>query len=338
VSTNGPTSPGRRIAASTPFGRGTTSVVLKDATAGRFLAAAGCFTTLTRNPATSEIIPLMSSNSPFRVVSLQPSVTVTLRDLGLLDHLAACTRYCLDVCPELCGTSRHIVQDSWSAKSDEISAAKPDIVIASVPYRLESVAEIIKCGVRFLGLAPKSLSDIYSDIELIARVMDVPERGLIVVQKMQQEITAAREQNAGRKPPLVYCEEWGKPLILSQPWVAELVEAAGGRFFGDPGKQTTEQEVALADPDVIVTAWCGAGDRVPLEKIVARRNWEQTKAAQNGRVYCINDELLNTPASTLIQGLYALAAAIFPDELQPAPGLRRIGAPGPAPVFGADLG
>ena len=57
-----------------------------------------------------------------------------------------------------------------------------------------------------------------------------------------------------------------------------------------------------ADPDVIVAAWCGAGDRVPLEKIIPKRGWEQTKAARNGRVYCINDEFLNTPASTLMQG------------------------------------
>jgi iron complex transport system substrate-binding protein len=106
--------------------------------------------------------------------------------------------------------------------------------------------------------------------------------------------------------------------------VAELVEAAGGRFFGQPGKQTTEEEVAAADPDVIVAAWCGAGDRVPLEKIIARRSWEQTKAAKNGRVYCINDEFLNTPASTLIQGLHALAAAIHPEMFAAPQGLRQI--------------
>jgi iron complex transport system substrate-binding protein len=128
----------------------------------------------------------------------------------------------------------------------------------------------------------------------------------------------------GAERPLVYCEEWGKPLILSQTWVAELVEAVGGRFFGQPGKQVTEEEVAAADPDVIVAAWCGAGDRVPLEKIIPKRGWEQTKAAKNGRVYCINDEFLNTPASTLIQGLHALAAAIHTERFTAPPGLRRI--------------
>ena len=271
----------------------------------------------------------IQNNVPQRVVSLQPSVTVTLRDLGVLDRLVACTKYCVDVCPEVRETGCIIVEDSWSAKAAQIMEAKPDLVIASVPYRLESVAEILKSGVPFLGLAPKSLDDIYKDIMMIAHVMGLEARGeywpgTAIVARMEREIQAMWQKTMGAERPLVYCEEWGKPLILSQSWVAELVEAAGGRFFGQPGKQVTEEEVAAADPDVIVAAWCGAGDRVPLEKIIPKRGWEQTKAAKNGRVYCINDEFMNTPASTLIQGLHALAAAIHPEMFGESVGLRRI--------------
>ena len=263
------------------------------------------------------------------MASLQPSVTVTLRDLGLLDRLVACTKYCVDVCPEVLETGCIIVEDSWSAKADQIMAAKPDLVLASVPCRLESLAEILKSGVPFLGLAPKCLDDVYKDIMMIARVMGLEasgesQRGTAVVARMKEEVRATAQKTKGGMRPLVYCEEWGKPLILSQTWVAELVEAAGGRFLGSPGKQMTEEEVAAADPDVIVAAWCGAGDRVPLEKIIPKRGWEQTKAAKHGRVYCINDEFLNTPASTLIEGLHALAAAIHPEMFAAPKGLRGI--------------
>jgi iron complex transport system substrate-binding protein len=267
---------------------------------------------------------------PQRVVSLQPSITVTLRDLGLLDRLIACTKYCLDVCPEVEQIGCIIVEDSWSAKAEQIMAAKPDLVIASVPYRLESVAEILKSGAPFLGLAPSSLADVYKDILMIARIVSSEEPGaceklgFALVERMQQEISAVRERTSRAEKPLVYCEEWGKPLILSQTWVAELVEAAGGRFFGQPGKQTTDAAVTAADPDVIVAAWCGVGNRVPLEKIIKRHGWEHTKAAKNGRVYCINDEFLNTPASTLVQGLHALAAAIHPELFAAPSGLRQI--------------
>jgi iron complex transport system substrate-binding protein len=266
---------------------------------------------------------------PQRVVSLQPSITVTFRDLGVLGRLIACTKYCIDVCPEVLETECIIVEDSWSAKADQILATKPDLVIASVPYRLESVVEILKSGLPILGMAPKCLDDIYKDIMMIARVMGLETRsgsqpGTTLVARMEKEVQSMRQKTRGVTRPLVYCEEWGKPLILSQAWVAELVEAAGGRFFGQPGKQAAEEEVVAGDPDVIVAAWCGAGDRVPLEKIISKRGWEHTKAAKNGRVYCINDEFLNTPASTLMQGLHALAAAIHPEMFVAPKGLRRI--------------
>ena len=270
------------------------------------------------------------NNVPQRVVSLQPSVTVTLRDLGLLDRLVACTKYCVDVCPEVLETGCIIVEDSWSAKADQIMAAKPDLVIASVPYQMESVAEILKSSLPFLGLAPKNLDDIYKDIMMIARIVSSEAPGaseacaLRLVATMKKEVESMWQRTMDAERPLVYCEEWGKPLILSQTWVAELVEAAGGRFFGQPGKHTSEEEVTAADPEVIVAAWCGAGDRVPLEKIIPKRGWEQTKAAKHGRVYCINDEFLNTPASTLIQGLHALAAAIHPEMFAATKGLRQI--------------
>ena len=105
---------------------------------------------------------------PQRVVSLQPSATVILRDLGRLGSLVACTKYCIEVCPEIETTDKVIVADSWTAQSEQISAARPDLVIASVPYQEKALAEILKSGARFLGLAPKSLADIYADIAAIA--------------------------------------------------------------------------------------------------------------------------------------------------------------------------
>ncbi len=262
--------------------------------------------------------------SPVRVVSLQPSASVILRDLGKLGAVVGCTKYCLDVCPELASASVAIVADSWTAKSEQISQLRPDLVIASVPYQEKAIAEIMKCGARFLGLAPKSLADIYGDIAVIAGIMDARDEGILVIRKMQNEIDAVRGRSERLPRPRVFCEEWGKPLIMSQPWVAELVEASGGEFVGKPGMQIAFEEVADSDPEVIIAAWCGAGDRVPLEKTVQARKWQDLAAVKNGRVYCIRDEYLNTPAPTLVLGLNALASAIHPESFPPAGGLRRI--------------
>ncbi|MBZ5627651.1 MAG: ABC transporter substrate-binding protein [Acidobacteriia bacterium] len=264
--------------------------------------------------------------TPRRIVSLQPSATVIIERLGLLDRVVACTRYCADVCPEA-ARGRAIVADSWTAQAGEILAAKPDLVIASVPYQEEAVGEILKAGIRFLGFAPRTLADIYGDIAAIAGILGAAERGDAVIGKMQGDVAAIATRTRGTTGPRVYCEEWGKPLIHSQRWVAELVEAAGGEFLGAPGKQTTAEQVRDMNPEVIIAAWCGAGDRVPLEKMVRDRQWQDLAAARNRRVFCIRDELLNTPAPTLVGGLRALGHAIHPDLFPTAEGIRGIAAP-----------
>ena len=270
--------------------------------------------------------------TPKRIVSLQPSVTSTLERLGMLDRVVACTKYCVDVCPTLRADPKMIVADSWTAQHEQILAAKPDLVIASVPYQLEAVAEIMKAGVAFLGLAPKSLEDIYSDIARIAWITGAIDRGDALLIKMKNEVDdmkmKVQEVSArkGGKRPLVYCEEWGKPLIHSQKWVAELVYVCGGTFLGTPGSHADDFAIRDADPEVIITAWCGAGDRVPLEKIIPQRGWQDTQAAKNRNVFCIRDEYLNTPGPTVIQGLHALAEVIhgIPVDLEFPP--RRINA------------
>jgi hypothetical protein len=38
-----------------------------------------------------------------------------------------------------------------------------------------------------------------------------------------------------------------------------------------PGRQAAAEEVPRPNPEVIVTAGCGGGERVPLKKIIAPR-------------------------------------------------------------------
>ena len=187
--------------------------------------------------------------SPLRIASLQPSITLTLQRLGRLDDLVACTRYCVEALPELAHRNLKIIADSWSSTMEELLAVEPNLVIASVPYRMESLAAILRAGCPVLTLAPHTLADIFADIRLIGSVVHASDRAEDLVAELASTIDAVRLQSASPDDrPRVYCEEWGKPLIHSQPWVKELVEAAGGEFVGDPGKTTTAEAIAATDP------------------------------------------------------------------------------------------
>src|SRR6202021_2057015 len=107
-------------------------------------------------------------------------------------------------------------------------------------------------------LTPKTLADIYTDIATIAGVAGASQRGEEVITSMQRRIEDVRASTSRLPRPRVFCEEWGKPLIASQAWVAELVEAAGGEFMGTPGRQISFADLAPLNPEVMGAEWGGA--------------------------------------------------------------------------------
>src|SRR5260370_1407960 len=82
--------------------------------------------------------------------------------------------------------------------------------------------------------------------------------------------------------------------------------------------------IASANPAVLLLAWCGAGNRVPLDRVIEQRNWHHLKAVQERRVFCIPDQFLNTPAPPLLQGLACIAATTPPPLHPPHPDLIQL--------------
>ena len=143
----------------------------------------------------------------------------------------------------------------------------------------------MKARVRFLGLAPRWLADIYTDIAAIAGIMGEWERGETVIRGMQSRIEEVRLQTRGGQSFESSAKSGEIPLSRRNRGSAEMVQAAGGEFIGEPGKSTTAEAIAAEQPDIIIAAWCGAGDRVPLEKIVEQRSWDEAAGgAQRARV------------------------------------------------------
>ncbi|MGA9507320.1 MAG: ABC transporter substrate-binding protein [Candidatus Sulfotelmatobacter sp.] len=79
----------------------------------------------------------MTNDSPRRIASLQPSATVILAAIGEFGRVVACSKYCADVVPEIVSRRCVILSDSWTANSEQIIPANPDLVVGSVPYQDE---------------------------------------------------------------------------------------------------------------------------------------------------------------------------------------------------------
>ena len=255
-----------------------------------------------------------------RIVSLAPSVTSILIEIGARRSLVAVSKWCADVA-DVGNLPR--LGDCWAIEPGAIESLKPTIVIGSVPFRTEAVAKILDLSVPFVALNPRSLADVYSDIELLGRLAGMPTGGRKLIARMQREMNSLRRigraaaKRSGARPR-VYCEAWPHPRISSPPWVAELVEIAGGQFAGEPGKRIDDEEVAAAAPEVIVLAWAATGDKSDPEQALEKKAWHAVPAVRNKRVFAVRDELLNTPGPPLVEGARTLLDLIHASPRQSA--------------------
>lgn len=250
-------------------------------------------------------MPKSISDPVQRIASLAPSVTSILVALGARRHLVAVTKWCADVAPV---KGLPTFGDCWALDVKALARLKPTLVIGSVPYKPEVVARILDTGATFLATSPRSLADVYFDIRMLGRLVAQSRRAEMLVARMQRAFTQiARKAKSRKRHPRVYCEAWPKPRISSPPWVAELVEIAGGRMVVPAGRRVSDQEVARAAPEAIVIAWAAAGDRPTPAKTIANPAWKDVPAVRDKRVSVVRDELLNTPGPPLIQGARELA-------------------------------
>ncbi len=239
--------------------------------------------------------------SQLRIVSLAPSATSILCAIGAKPALVGVTNWCADVAP-VDGLPK--LGDCWRMESvDEILRLKPTLVIGSVPYKQETVARLLDQSFNFLAMNPRTLADVYNDIQLLGGITALAPQAKRLVGRMKREFATiekrARDINQKLK---VYCEAWPNLRISSPPWVAELVTICGGQMALPAGEKVSNEQVAQARPDVIVLAWAATGDRAKSEKIYQVKEWEDVPAILNRRVYVVRDELLNTPGPPLIAG------------------------------------
>jgi iron complex transport system substrate-binding protein len=251
-----------------------------------------------------------NSHRKVRIVSLAPNVTSILLALGAGRELVGVSKWCKDVADV---GRRPRVGDCWKMNIDEVMRLRPTMLIGSVPFAPDTVAKILAESVTFVAINPRSLADIERDIHTLGRIANRRANAEKLILKMKQSfaaVAAAAKKKRAKYRPKVYSEAWLKPRISSPPWVRELIEIAGGRMVGAAGERVTDEEVARAQPDVIVLAWAATGDRAKPAGALRNPVWKNVPAVQNRRVFVIRDELLNTPGPPLIKGAWELFRVI----------------------------
>lgn len=157
---------------------------------------------------------------PKRIISLVPSQTELVVDLGLKENLVGITEFCVH--PENLRKETNIVGGTKQVKLEKIQALNPDIILCNKEENTqEMVMELEK-------IAPVHVSDIYTladSLEMIqqyGQLFSAEEKAKEIIENIQQE-SASFQEFVIQKPlkKVAY-------FIWKDPWMV-----AGGNTFID---------------------------------------------------------------------------------------------------------
>jgi len=283
-----------------------------------------------------------------RIVSLIASATEIVDALGQFDNLVGRSHECdypegvkaLPVCTRprvpVNGSSREIdrlvkeaartsvsIYDVFEAMIERL---EPTHIVTQIHCEVcavslrdveRAIARGMKSRPQIVSLQPNSLADIWDDFRRVACALGMPERGEEVVSALEARIGALA---SGREPrPRVSCIEWIEPLMAAGNWTPELISLAGGiNLFGEAGKHSpwmTWEQLAAADPDVIVIAPCGFDlERTAQEMywLTDRPGWRGLRAVRTGRVYLADgNQYFNRPGPRVVETLEILTGILW---------------------------
>ncbi|MGB1042648.1 MAG: ABC transporter substrate-binding protein [Tenacibaculum sp.] len=94
------------------------------------------------------------TKTPKRIISLVPSQTELLVDLGLEEYIVGVTKFCIH--PDYLRKNKTIVGGTKNIKIDVIKALKPDIILCNKEENTKEIVEICE------QIAPTHVSDIFT--------------------------------------------------------------------------------------------------------------------------------------------------------------------------------
>ncbi len=176
-----------------------------------------------------------------RIVSLVPSDTLTLFDLGAGDRVVGRTRYCVepagrvDALPTCGGTKDTDV--------DAVLALTPDLIIANQEENARPPLErLARAGATVLVSFPRRVSDGIAHIARLARLLGLEREpaARTLIRRGYQAVREAEDAVRGRSRLRVFVPIWLEPLMTfaGDTYASDLLALAGAdNVFADRARR-----------------------------------------------------------------------------------------------------
>lgn len=286
-----------------------------------------------------------------RIVSLLPSATEIVCQLGLGDSLVGVTHECdfppfVQTLPKV--TRTLIPRDATSQEIDGLvrerlrsqkalyalnmpilEQLRPDLLVTQALCDVCAVAEeevnAAACALpghpRVVNLEPMRLSEVFDCIRLVGEAAGIPATAADTIAALQQRVDRVAKRNHDlQHRPRVVLLEWIDPPFCSGHWSPELVRIAGGiegiGREGERSRTTSWAEIVEFDPEFLIVACCGFPvGRTMLDIPILRQfpGFRELTCVRNGNVFVIDgNSYFSRPGPRLVDSLELLAHTLHP--------------------------
>jgi iron complex transport system substrate-binding protein len=187
---------------------------------------------------------------------------------------------------------------------------------------VQALAQSLPGPPRVIALDPTTYGETVGDVRTIAQATDAKDAALDLIARTARRADVVRLAVRGAPRPRVAALEWMDPVFVAGHWTPQLIEMAGGDdvlgFAGEPSRQATWEEVAAAQPEIVILMPCGYDAARAL--VEAEDFAERLRALGADQVVAVNaSAYFSRPGPRLIDGLELLAHILHPDRVPQAP-------------------
>lgn len=267
---------------------------------------------------------------PNRIVSMAPSVTEILFALGVGDKVVGVTEAC-NYPPEAKEIEK-IREAFGDYNVEKIVELDPDLVVMDRYLDLGAspgswLSKLEEVGLVVVVVYPKTLEDVFSNIELVGQATWAQENATNLVSTLEQRVQAVMDkvENVSEdEKPRVFSSGWYDGV--TDPWTAgkgtfadDIIRIAGGNNVAGIKSgfvQMSLEALVWSDPEIIIVVEDYTWPTPTYDSLMRDDRLQDMTAMRNSEVYEIDADLLSRAGPRLVDGLEETAKVLYPELFQ----------------------
>lgn len=250
---------------------------------------------------------------PERIITVAPSITEIIFALGQEEFLVGRTDFC-----DYPNAVENIdtIGSLREPNLEKIIELEPEVVIASTHFTEEAFEALSNVGIKVIILNPNdSFEGVYEVISTLGKILDVTEVAENLVTEMKETVEDVIARVKDQEQPRVYYVvgygEFGDWTAGGGTFINEMIEMANGINVASDvdGWSYSLEKLVEHDPDMLIVS-----DKYNVKEDIAVTNgYDELTAVKEGKIFEIDNNLLDRQGPRLAQGFKELAKILHPD-------------------------